>query len=151
MMPPNSDWSPQLPMWIKEMRLCPPLINQTEMRYLHTDTTGIPQWHIVPSLVQKKEGDMVWHGTQCFALPGMGEMAALQWHHRQSYSPFSMTCSMPTFGKTCQHWQTGQACNNTLVTIHTWLSLKGNRWVHELTLTTVDETHYHTHIHTIHQ
>ena len=35
--------------------------------------------------------------------------------------------------------------------IETWLSLKGEWWVDGLILTTVDETRYHTHFHTIYQ
>ena len=65
--------------------------------------------------------------------------------------PSSMTCSMSSFGKTCQHQQTDRARKNTLAVIHTRLSLKDEGRVHGLTLTTVDETRHDTHFHTIHQ
>ena len=94
---------------------------------------------------------MVWHCTQCCVLAGMGEMAALQWHHHQSQSTFWTPHTMPPFGKTCQRHQTDRACKNTPATIHTWLPLKDEGWVHGLTLTTVDETRHHTHFHTTHQ
>ena len=50
--------------------------------------------------------------------------------------PSSMTCSMSSFGKTCQHHQTDQARKNTPAVIHTWLSLKDKGQVDELALTT---------------
>ena len=92
---------------------------------------------------------MGWHGTQCCVHAGIGEMGALQWHHPQSHSPFSMTCSMCSVGKTCQHWQTDRARNNTLAVIHTRVYLKGKWRVDGLTLTTVDETSLIIHFHTI--
>ena len=42
-----------------------------------TNTTPISWRHTVPITIQKKEGHMVWYGTQRCVLPGMGEMAAL--------------------------------------------------------------------------
>ena len=116
-----------------------------------TDTPDIPSSSPVLTSIQKKERYIVWHGTQCCVHAGMGEMAALQWHHPQSHSTFWTPHTVPTFGNTCHHHQTDRAHNNTLAMIHTWLSLKDEGWVDGLTLTTVDETPHHTHFHTIHQ
>ena len=63
--------------------------------------------------------------------------------------PFSMTCSMSSFGRTCQHHQTDRAHKNTPAMIHARLSLKNEGWVDGLALTTVDETPHHIHFHTI--
>ena len=59
-----------------------------------TNTSGISWRHTVPTTIQKKEGHVVWHATQCCVHTGMSDMGALQRHHHQSHSTFWTTCLM---------------------------------------------------------
>ena len=89
-------------------------------------------------MVSNQGPHMVWHDTQHHVLSGVGEMAALQWHHPQSHSTFWMPCALSTPGSTHQHQEIGRAGKNTSALIHMRVFLTHKGQVHGLTLKTVD-------------